>query len=126
MPNDPSPDWLNLTPPVKNRPPKKPKSPKRPRTRKDRSSGENSFLPYWIAGGLVVLLVLLMALDWEAPVIKGWFVKREAPPAKPPISPQLTAEEERRQKLKEKAAEETRLLVERTAPRPVPSPGPVA
>jgi lipoprotein-anchoring transpeptidase ErfK/SrfK len=89
---------------------------------------------YWIAGGLVVLLLVLIALCYEIPEIKGWFATRQAPPeklaqmptpAKPPVSSQPTAEEERLKQLKEKAAEETRLLEERTAPKPVLPPTPV-
>ncbi len=128
-----------LPPPVrldagKNRPPKS-KPPKRPRLRKKaRATGDDSTLLYWIAGGLVVLLVALMALDWEAPVVRGWFVKSEAPPpkpvpepAKPPVAPPpTTTEEDRLRKLKEKAAQETRLLEERTAPKPVVSATPTA
>jgi len=128
----PPPVRLNLAPRTKNRPPKS-KPSKRPRARKTRAHKEDSTLLYWIAGGLIVLLVLLMALDWEAPVIQGWFAKHETPlgkltpmPAKPPISPRPTEEEARLKKLKEKAAEEKRLQVERPAPKLTLAPTPVA
>ena len=131
----PPPVRLNLASRTQTRPPSKSKPPKRPRSRarKTRAHGEDSTRLYWIAGGLVVLLVLLMALDWEAPVIQGWFAKHERPlekpvsmPAKPPVSPQLTEEEKRLKKLKEKAVEEKRLLAERPAPKPVLAPTPIA
>jgi lipoprotein-anchoring transpeptidase ErfK/SrfK len=83
---------------------------------------------YWIAGGLVVLLAVLLVVYAEVPRIKAWFANREAPPkklaqvrAKPPVSPQ---EEERLRKQKEKAAEEARLPAERPAPKPLPPPPP--
>jgi lipoprotein-anchoring transpeptidase ErfK/SrfK len=85
---------------------------------------------YWIAGGLIVLLVVLITLYVETPEIKGWFANREAPPkklthmpAKPPVSPQPTQEKERR--LKEKAAEKARLLAEHPVPKPLPPPPPL-
>jgi lipoprotein-anchoring transpeptidase ErfK/SrfK len=123
MPDDrPPPVRLNAPPRTKS---SKSKTPKRPRARKARASRHDSTLLYGIAGGLAVLLILLMALDWETPVIKGRFAKHETPvgkpaPMKPPVSPQPTAEDERR--LKEKAAEATRLLEEQTAPKPVLPP----
>ena len=99
-------------PPVQlNAPPRnkssKSKPPKRPRARKARATRDDSTLLYWIAGGLVVLLVALVTLDVEAPVITAWFAKRQAPPEKlshlpanPTVSPQPTAEEERLRKRK--------------------------
>ncbi len=111
--------------------PPKNKTPKRPR--RTRASGNDSRLLYWIAGGLIVLLGGLMVADWEAPVIRGWFAteKPEPLPDKPTIAPVPltlpmkpltahvpTADEIRMKKLREKAAEETRKLVERTAPVP--------
>jgi lipoprotein-anchoring transpeptidase ErfK/SrfK len=115
------------------RPPPKLKQPKRPRARKTRAYKEDSALLVWIAGGLIFLLVLLMAVDWEAPVVKGWFAKREVPPEnllplpqKPLPPPQSTAEKERLKKLKEKATEEKRLLAERQAAKPVLPTAPVA
>jgi lipoprotein-anchoring transpeptidase ErfK/SrfK len=125
----PPPIRFNAAPPTKNRPPKL--KPAR-RTRKARSGREDFPWLYWIAGGLVVLLFALMALDWEAPVVSEWFMKREAPPekrtsaaVKPSVLPRPTAEVERLRKLKEKAAGEKRLLAERPAPKPVPSPPPL-
>jgi lipoprotein-anchoring transpeptidase ErfK/SrfK len=126
----PTPARLNAAPAAKNRPPKS-KSPKRPRTRKPRATRGNSTRSYWIAGGLVILLIAVIVLYVETPVIQGWFANREvsatpkkpAPgPVKPPVSHQLTEEEVRLKKLKEQAAKETRLLVERPAPKPIPPP----
>ena len=128
---------LNLAPRGKKRPGgAKPKSPRRPR--KTRSGGESSSAPYWIAAGLIVLLLVIGAVYYETPAIQGWFVNREArslpeeplpekpaPVVKPkPLVSAKQAEEDRLKKLKEKAAEETRLLVERTPPRPLPVPAP--
>jgi lipoprotein-anchoring transpeptidase ErfK/SrfK len=119
---------------TKNRPPKA-KAPKRARTRKPRSGGDDSRLLYWIAGGLVLVLIALMVADWEAPVIRGWFTqeKPEPLPDKPTIAPVLspvlhlpTADEIRMKKLKEKAAEETRKLEERTALVPDPPTNSIA
>jgi hypothetical protein len=90
---------------TKTRPPSKSKPPKRSRARKARATKEDSALLYWLAGGLIVLLVVLITLDVETPEIKGWFANREAPPeklthmpAKPPVSPQPALEKERRLK----------------------------
>lgn len=86
---------------------------------------------YWIAGGLIVLLVVLIALYAEAPRIKGWFANREVPPEnllplpqKPSPPPQPTAEEERLKKLKEKEAGEKQLAAEHPVPKPVPPTAP--
>ena len=125
----PPPDRLDAAPPTKNRPPKS-RPPRR--TRKGARATEEDFTRlYWIAGGLVVVLILFIALDWEAPVVRGWFAKGEPPPekpafapVKPPISPPPPTEKDRLAKLKEKAAEEARLLRERTAPKPVLSSNP--
>ena len=116
---------------TKTRPPSKSKPPKRPRTRKKgRTLKEDSVRMYWIAGGLVVLLIVLIALDMETPEIKGWFTNREAlpeehlpGPAKSPLHP--TAEEVRLKKLKEKAAKEARLAAEHPVPKPIAPPSPV-
>jgi lipoprotein-anchoring transpeptidase ErfK/SrfK len=145
----PPPIRLNLAPRNKKRPGNsggsKPKSPRKPRS--SRSRGNDSTLPYWIAGGLVVALIALAALYYETPEIQKWFVNREArslpveplpesaapvvpPPTETPLvkpkpqPPVLTKEQqdaEKLKKLKEKAAEETRLLIERTAPQPLPA-----
>jgi len=123
----PHPVRLNAAPAVKARPPKT-KPSRRPRARKPRGP-KDDFTLLWIAVGLVVLLAALMALDWEAPVIKGWFAKKETPPeppmpapAKPPVAPQPTAEEIRLKKLKEKAAAAARLAAEHPVPSPVIKP----
>jgi len=128
MPDRPRPARLNADLPIKNRPPKK--SPKRPR--KPRASRQDSTLPYWIAGGLIVVLALVIVLYIETPDIKRWMASSEVPPenllplpSKPTISLQQTEEQERMRKLKEKAAEETRLLVERPAPKLAVTPTPV-
>ena len=112
---------------------KSPKSRPPKRRRKAGSTRANSALLYWIAGGLIVLLAVLIAICVETPEIKGWFASREVPPEnllplpqKPSTPPQPTAEEVRRKKLKEKVAEETRLLVERPAPKPILPPTPTA
>ena len=119
-------DRLNAAPPAKNRPPKS-KPPKRPRTRKSRLSKDDSALLYWIAAGLIVLLLVVIALYVETPEIKGWFANGEMPPptempaplpAKQPVAPQLTDEQKRLKKLKEKAAEQARLLAEHPVPKP--------
>jgi lipoprotein-anchoring transpeptidase ErfK/SrfK len=129
MPDSPPPVRLNAALPTKNRPPKKSKSPKG--RRKTRATRDDSTLPYWIAGALVVVLVLLIALYVETPEIKKWFASHEQQPkkltplpAKPPVSPQPTAQE--KHSLKEKADEATRLLETRPAPRLVLPPTPVA
>jgi len=129
----PLPVRLNAAPRSKTRPPSKSKQPKRPRARKTRAYKDDSILLLWIAGGLTVVLIALVVVYEEVPRIKAWFANREAPPekithtpAKPPVSPQPTVEEERLRKLKEKAAQETRLLVERPAPKLALPPTPVA
>jgi lipoprotein-anchoring transpeptidase ErfK/SrfK len=130
MPDRPPPVRLNAPPRSKS---SKSKPPRRPRARQARASRHDSTLLYWIAGGLVVLLLVLIAICYEIPEIRGWFATRQASPeklaqtpapAKPPGSSQPTVEEERR--LKEKAAEETHLLEERTAPKPLLPPAPAA
>ena len=126
----PPPVRLNAAPRTKTRPPSKSKPPKHPRARKARATKEDSSLLYWIAGGLIVLLLALVAIWVETPEIKGWFVSREAPPEnllplpqKPPVPPQPNQEKERR--LKEKAAEKARLLAEHPVPNPLPPPPPL-
>ena len=128
MPDRPPPVRLNAPPRSKS---SKSKPPRRPRARQARATRHDSTLLYWIAGGLVVLLLVLIAVCYEIPEIRGWFATRQAVTpkssrrrprrTKPPGSSQPTDEAERR--LKEKAAEETRLLEERTAPKPRSSPG---
>ena len=126
----PPPVRLNLAPKAK-----KSKPPKRPRSRKPRAAGDNSSLPYWIAGGLVVLLIVLGAIYYETPTIKGWFANSsdEVPPEnllplpqKPSPPAQPSAEEVRLEKLREKAAEEKRLLTEHPTPKPLPPPTSIA
>ena len=126
----PPPVRLNLAPKAK-----KSKPPKRPRSRKPRAAGDKSRLPYWIAGGLVVLLIVFGAIYYETPTIKGWLANSsdEVPPEnllplpqKPSPPAQPSAEEVRLKKLKEKAAEGKRLLVERPAPKLALPPTPVA
>ena len=133
----PPPVRLETATVTKNRPPKI-KAARKPRSRKPRRGDDDPRLMYWIAGALIVVLVLLMVADWEAPVIRGWFVTAKpeeeplpqkptiAPPVKlkPPEAPKLTDEEIRMKKLRQEAAEETRKLIERTDP--VPAEAPVA
>jgi len=125
MPERPPPDRLDAAPPTKNRAPKT-KPPKRSRPRKPRAGGDDFTRLYWIAGALIVLLFTLMALDWESPLIRGWFVKSSleknaAAPAKTPVSPPPAEEAEHLRKQKEKAAEQARLLAEHPVPKPVTS-----
>ncbi|MCE0521326.1 MAG: L,D-transpeptidase family protein [Methylacidiphilales bacterium] len=124
----PPPVRLDSAAQTKTRPPSKSKSPRRPRSRKPR---KESAAPYWIAGGLVVLLIALVVIYEEVPRIKAWFANREAPqkkialmPAKPPVSSGQAEEEARARKLKEKAAEQARLLAEQPVPKPLPQPAP--
>ena len=50
-----------------------------------RGAGDESFLPYWIAGALIVLLVILLALWAELPRIDAWLhPPKEQPPAEKP------------------------------------------
>jgi len=137
----PPPIRLDAATTSKNRPSKNkaPKIPKRPR--RTRPGGNDSRLLYWIAGGLILVLAGLMVADWEAPVIRGWFENEKpeplpdkptiAPvpePVKPPLvhEPSPSADDIRMKKLRENAAEETRKLIERTAPVPTPAaPAPV-
>src|ERR1700722_3272590 len=108
MPDDrPPPVRLNAPPRIKS---SKAKPPRRPRARKARASRNDSNLLYWIAGGLVVLLLVLIAVCYEIPEIKGWFASRKAPPeklaqtpapAKSPVSSPPTDEADRLRKLKE-------------------------
>jgi lipoprotein-anchoring transpeptidase ErfK/SrfK len=82
---------------------------------------------YWIAGVLLVTLVLLMVAYWEAPIIRGWFLPVPPPrdiPTSAPVEPlpnqvvkpkpKLTDEQLRMKKLREAAARETQKLEERT------------
>jgi len=124
---------LNLAPKTRNRPPKG-KTPKKPRARKPRGRRDDSNVLYWIAGALVVLLLMVIAAYVETPEIKAWLATTsdETPPENLPPLPQKpspphqpTADEERLRKLKEKAAEETKLLVERPAPEPLLPPKPL-
>jgi lipoprotein-anchoring transpeptidase ErfK/SrfK len=127
---------LNAAPRSKTRPPAKSKPPRKPRTRKAARTRNEFTRLYGITGGLIALLVALVALYMEAPQIKSWWAKRESlpekpaasivetvqtpasPPAKPPLVPAPPSEEDRLKTLKEKADEETRLLVERSAVKP--------
>ncbi len=110
----------------------------------------------WVAGGLIVLLLGLILLCTQIPRLRGLLASHPqaaapaspppipAPPVVPPpppspvvthapvASPPPLDEEEVKERLKEKADEETRLLVERTAPGTVlppvstpPKPSPV-
>jgi lipoprotein-anchoring transpeptidase ErfK/SrfK len=129
----PPPVRLDLKQPTKNRPPRKPKAPKRPRSRASGRASDESHLAYWIAGGLVLLLIALVVLDWEAPVLKSWFAQEEPLPEelnKLPAEPlpTLSEAEERRKKLKEKVAAEKKHLAEQPAPKlalPPPAAAPV-
>jgi lipoprotein-anchoring transpeptidase ErfK/SrfK len=133
----PPPVRLDLSPKAKNRPPKS-KPPKRPGTRKRKpgASGGDSNLLYWIAGGLVALLIVLGAIDYEIPEIKSWFAGSQAEvppenllplPQKPSPPPQPSEEEDARlQKQKENAAEQKRFLAEHPASKPLPPKIPTA
>jgi lipoprotein-anchoring transpeptidase ErfK/SrfK len=132
---------LDLKSSGKKRPAPKSKPPaKRPRARKPRGTGDNSSLPYWIAGALLVALAVLGGVYYETPEIKTWFAGAPSPedehpenllplPQKPtvaaPPEPQPTAEELRMKKLEQKVAEEKRLLAERPAPKSLTPPLPV-
>jgi lipoprotein-anchoring transpeptidase ErfK/SrfK len=124
----------------------KSKTPKPPRKRKPRASGNEAKLLYWIAGGLVFVLVVLVVIYAEADTIKAWFTNvspgplpQEAPlpgpapaiahtalPSVPPKAPTPAAEHQKT--LKELADEQTRLLEQQSeqaaakpaAPTPVP------
>jgi lipoprotein-anchoring transpeptidase ErfK/SrfK len=94
-------------PPVRLNPPPRLKSSKSkpPRRRRKARAAKNDFaLLYWIAGGLIGLLIVLVTLDAETPRIKEWFAHREAPPQK--FAP----------------APETPPVAEHPAPKPVPPP----
>jgi len=136
----PPPVRLDLKATTKKRPAPKTKSPKRTRTSKPRTPRDNSTLLYWIAGGLVVILVLLAAIYYETPEIKSWFAGENTPevppenllplPQKPsaPIATQPSEDEIRLEKLKEKEAGAKLLLAEQSKPKPVvaSTPKPVA
>ncbi len=133
----PPPVRLDLKAQARKRPAFKTRPPKRPgnRPRKGRSGGDDSTLPYWIAGGLIVLLAVIGGIYFETPLLQGWFAN-EPPtppenllplPQKPaPARTQPSAEEVRLKREKEKAAEEKRLLAEREAEKPVVAPPPPA
>ena len=146
----PPPVRLDLKATSKKRPAPKSKLPKPKKTsrpRKPRDSGEDSSLPYWIAGGLIVLLAVLGGVYHEAPEIKSWFAgtsSDEVPPEnllplpqKPEVAPQPSEDEIRAKELKEKEAAEKALEAKRLeaerlalkavpAPTPTPPPTPVA
>jgi lipoprotein-anchoring transpeptidase ErfK/SrfK len=98
---------------------------------------------YWVAGGLVVLLIVVIGLYTQIPLLRGWLANSQTvapleapgltpaqpivlppPVQKPATPPPPTDEELVKKQLKEKADEETRLLVERTAPVQTPPPVP--
>lgn len=100
---------------------------------------------YWIAGILIILLVLLIAAAVEAPQIKAWIAQLSGPQEKPvpyvPLVPEATkhpvtssttkqskpqTEEDRLKALKQKADLETQKLVEQSVPKPVLAPVPAA
>jgi lipoprotein-anchoring transpeptidase ErfK/SrfK len=128
----PPPIRLDLKASGKKRPAPRAKPAKKPRARKPRNGGDDSNAPYWIAGGLIVLLAVLAGIYHEAPEIKSWLNgSREADDLHPenqlPL-PQKTpkqsdADAARLKKLQEQAAlaaEEKRLLA--TTPPPAPEP----
>jgi lipoprotein-anchoring transpeptidase ErfK/SrfK len=118
----PSPVRLDLKPQPKKRTAPKAKLPKRSRARSPRGPQDDSSLLYWIAGGLIVLLVLIGAIYYETPEIKSWLGNDETPPEnllplpQKPSAPALTDEEVRLKRQKEKAAEEKRFLAEHPKP----------
>lgn len=133
--NDPRPDRLNATPQTKTRPPKKNKAPRRFRASKSRSEHESFTVLAWIAAGLVIVLIALIALWVETPRIKTWLANREHPPKKltianpsvptKPSPPKPKPEEDRLKKLKEQADAETQRLIEQPAPKTPPLLKPV-
>jgi lipoprotein-anchoring transpeptidase ErfK/SrfK len=62
------------------------KSPKRPRRRRE----EGSSAPYWIAAGLVLVLILLIAVYAEGPRIHAYLAGLSSPP-RPAPEPQASA-----------------------------------
>jgi lipoprotein-anchoring transpeptidase ErfK/SrfK len=135
---------LNAAPRTKGAPssPSKP-PPKSPRKRRPRAAAKNSTLPYWIVGGLLLVLVALIAVYVEAAPIRGWLAKSNTEPlpeppqpttqetaptplpsvaTKSPAQPKSITDAERLEKLKEKAERETRLLQQRTAIPPAGLP----
>jgi lipoprotein-anchoring transpeptidase ErfK/SrfK len=131
----PPPIRLDLKARTAKRPAPKSKPAKKPRARKPRNSGEDSNAPYWIAGGLIVLLALLAGVYYEAPEIKRWLNgSRQGDDLHPenqlPLPQKTTAQSnadaERLKKLQEQAdAEEKKLIAERSAQTPLPPPAPV-
>ena len=136
---------LNAVPRAKSRSSSREKSPRRPRA--PRPGKDDSSVMYWIAGGLVLLLIAVIALYTQIPRLRDLLANHEtasqpqtpgpahAPPSvspthlpaivhEPAPAPAPTDEELVKKQLKEKADEETRLLVERTAPVPEPPPAP--
>ena len=123
----PPPVRLGAGPPAKTPPPSGSKPPKSPRRRGKRASRDDSKLLYGIAGGLVLVLVALVAIYIEAAPIKAWLTNRgpETPPPagpetvrlNPPVAPAKPSTPPS-PTLKEKADEETRLLEERSAVPP--------
>jgi len=129
------------------RPPKKPKAPRRSRTRKPRHDPDNSRALYWVAAVLILVLGLLLLLSAEVSRLKAWLAQVQhphrqnvepasapSPEEKPhppatvntPVPAKPSVEEDRFKTLKEKADEETRLLVERAAPKPPVTTAPPA
>jgi lipoprotein-anchoring transpeptidase ErfK/SrfK len=149
MPDRRPPDELNLLPPVRLQPPGKGKPPRRPRSRRQRKRGE-SRLPFWIAGGLLLVIIVLILVYAETPRIRSWFfgeasenpsstpdlsepVPRTIAPPLPPVvklpPAPAAAEADQQKTLQEKADEQTRLLIEQSkkaATLPPPPTAPVA
>ena len=130
----PPPFRLDLKASSRKRPAPKSKAAKKPRARKTRNSGEDSNAPYWIAGGLILLLAVLAGVYREAPELKSWFGGSHGaddlhPENQLPLPQKTTAESNadaaRLKKLQEQAAEEKKLLAQRTAITPVAPPTPL-
>jgi lipoprotein-anchoring transpeptidase ErfK/SrfK len=125
---------LHLKTPRKRRPDKSTKSSRRPRCPRP----DSSTLPYWIAGGLTVLLILLVAGYVEWPRISAYMAGRGTPPSVVPQPAEGQFEQQQYARLmqdlqkkivadKKKASAKTKelakLKAESNSPAVVPSPG---
>jgi lipoprotein-anchoring transpeptidase ErfK/SrfK len=130
-PQDSRPARLNPPPRRKSRPFAKGSRSRGNRIRSERHDA----LPYWIAGGLIFLLALLLVAWIEMPRMDAWLhppkpVLVETPPPTPAPSPEeqarLAREQEEVELARQEAAEKKRQAEEEAAqPKPLPPAAPL-
>jgi lipoprotein-anchoring transpeptidase ErfK/SrfK len=121
-PKDSRPVRLNAPPRRKSRP-----YAKGSRSRGNRVRSSEGSLPYWIAGALIFVLILLAVVWMETPRLEAWLHPKkpalvEAPPAPTPEEQAQMAREKEEAALEREKAEEKLRKAQEQASQPPPAP----